>query len=141
MNEGAAEQREDMRNMRVPDKYQKPVEEFVKKALEQYKDKIDSILLFGSVARGEAREDSDVDILVVGEVNLEELVDISFPILLEHGEVISAKNMDREHFDFLVREGYSFARNVLKEGMVLYERMGKTFRESRREAKVSKSSV
>jgi hypothetical protein len=55
---------------------------------------------------------------------LEELVDLTFPILLERGKVISAKNMNRVHFDFLVREGYSFARNVLRAGVVLYERMG-----------------
>ena len=47
-----------MRDMRIQKKYRRPVEEFVKKALERYKDKIDSIILFGSVARGEAREDS-----------------------------------------------------------------------------------
>ena len=40
--------------MRIQEKYQRPVEEFVKKALEQYKDKMDSIILFGSVARGDA---------------------------------------------------------------------------------------
>ena len=52
-----------MRNMGIQKRYQKPVEEFVKRVLEQYKDKIASIILFGSVARGEAKGDSDVDIL------------------------------------------------------------------------------
>jgi len=33
-----------------------------------------------------------MDILVIGDVSLEELVDISFPILLEYGELISAKD-------------------------------------------------
>ena len=89
--------------MKIAEKYKRPVGEFVRRALEKYGDKIDEIILFGSVARGEAREDSDVDILVVGEVSLEELVDISFPILLEYEKLISAKNMNREHFDFLVR--------------------------------------
>jgi len=32
--------------------------------------------------------------------------------------------MDKTHFDFLVREGYSFARNILGERIILYERMG-----------------
>ena len=65
-----------------------------------------------------------MDILVIGDVSLEELVNISFPIPLEHGKLVSAKNMKREHFDFLVREGYSFARNILGEGIILYERVG-----------------
>jgi len=84
---------------------------------------IEKIILFGSVASGEGKEDSDVDILVVGDVSLDKLVNISFPILLEHGKLISAKNTNREHFDFLVREGYSFARNILGEGIILYERV------------------
>lgn len=53
--------------------------EFTGKVLQKYPDKVDAII-FGSTARGEAREESDIGILVVGDVNLEELVDISFPI-------------------------------------------------------------
>ncbi|MCW7074784.1 MAG: nucleotidyltransferase domain-containing protein, partial [Candidatus Methanospirare jalkutatii] len=48
--------------------YREAVEEFVRRVLERYKEKIESIILFGSVARGEAKEDSDIDILVVGDV-------------------------------------------------------------------------
>ena len=127
--------------MEIQKRFQEPVREFVKVALEKYGDKIESIILFGSVARGEAKEDSDVDILVVGDVSIEELVDISFPILLEDGELISAKDMKKDHFEYLAKEGYSFVRNVMREGVVLYERMGEAFGKSRREVKVSKSSV
>ena len=34
-----------------------------------------------------------------------------------------------------------FVKNVLQDGVVLYERMGKSFGESRGEAKLSKTSV
>jgi len=127
--------------MEIQKRFQEPVREFVKVALEKYGDKIESIILFGSVARGEAKEDSDVDILVVGDVSIEELVDITFPILLEDGKLISAKDMKKDHFEYLAKEGYSFVRNVMREGVVLYERMGEAFGKSRREVKVSKSSV
>ena len=127
--------------MKIQERYQRVVDEFVRRALEKYKDRIDEIILFGSVARREASEDSDIDILVVGNVSLEELVDISFPILLEYEELISAKDMKKDYFEFLIREEYSLIRNVLKEGVVLYERMGEAFGESRREAKISQYSV
>ncbi len=127
--------------MNIQERYREPIAEFVRRALERYEKNIESIILFGSVARGESKEDSDVDILVVGDVSLDELVNISFPILLEHGKLISAKNMNREHFDFLVREGYSFARNILREGIILYEGMGEAFGESGRKAKISQSLV
>lgn len=113
--------------LKIPKKYQEPVGEFVRVVLEKYGEKIENIILFGSVARGEAKEDSDIDILVVGNVSLEELVDVSFPILLEYGELISTKNMKKEHFEYLAKEGYSFVRNILREGVVLYERMGEAF--------------
>jgi predicted nucleotidyltransferase len=103
--------------MKIAEKYKRPIGEFVRRALEKYGGEIEEIILFGSVARGEAREDSDVDILVVGNVSLEELVDISFPILLEYEELISA------------------------EGIKLYEGMGKAFGEGRREIRGSKSFV
>ena len=127
--------------MKIQGKYQKAVDEFVRRALEKYRDRIENIILFGSVARREAKEDSDIDILVVGDVSLEELVDLTFPILLEYGELISAKDMKKDYFEFLIREEYSLIRNVLKEGVVLYERMGEAFGESRREAKISQYSV
>ena len=106
--------------MKIQERYRKPIEEFVRRALEKYRDEIVGIILFGSVARGDYDEESDIDILVVGEVKLEELVDIAFPILLEYEELISVKEMKKKHFDFLIREGYSFIKNVLKDGIVLY---------------------
>jgi predicted nucleotidyltransferase len=123
--------------MNLQRRYQNVVAEFLRRVLENYRDRIERIILFGSVARGTAGEDSDIDILVVGDITLDELVNISYPLLLEHGELISAKNMDKDHFNFLVQNGYSFIRNVLEEGIILYERMGEAFGSSRREAKIS----
>ena len=67
----------------------------MRRVLERYKDKIDSIILFGSVARGEAKEDSDIDVLIV--VKKEDfklrraLIGVAFDILLETGKDISVK--------------------------------------------------
>lgn len=61
----------------LQNKYLEPVLEFVNVALEKYGEKIKRIILFGSVARGEAKENSDVDILVVGDVSLEELYELT----------------------------------------------------------------
>ena len=55
----------EMKDMQIQKKYRGAVEEFVRRVLERYRDKIDSIILFGSVARGEAKEDSDIDVLIV----------------------------------------------------------------------------
>ena len=38
---------------------------FVKALKEKFGDSIDRVILFGSVARGEDREDSDIDVLII----------------------------------------------------------------------------
>lgn len=47
---------------------------------------IAKIILFGSVAKGDARKDSDVDVLVIGFDNLESLQDASYDATLELGD-------------------------------------------------------
>ncbi|MEN4006007.1 MAG: nucleotidyltransferase domain-containing protein [Methanobacteriaceae archaeon] len=116
--------------MKTPEKYPEEVYEFVKEILYRYKDRVETIILFGSVARGEAREESDIDILVVGDVDLDELVEVSFPLLLKYGKLISAKDMKKSSFKKQTKEGYSFINNVLNDGVILYERVGKASGES-----------
>lgn len=116
--------------MNIQDKYHVIAQEFANKVLEKYGEQVDAIILFGSTARGEARKESDIDILVIGEINLRELIDISYPMFLEYGEYISPKDMKKPYFNELKREGYSFIQNVMNEGLVLYERMAEASGES-----------
>ena len=46
--------------MKIQERYRKPIEEFVRRALEKYRDEIEGIVLVGSVARGEGKEDPTV---------------------------------------------------------------------------------
>ena len=60
-----------------------------------YGEEIKQVIIYGSQARGEAREDSDIDVLVVIDDALNpfeirrSLSDLIFDILLEEGELIS----------------------------------------------------
>jgi len=105
--------------MRIQRRYQKVVDEFVRRVLEKYKDRIDTIILFGSVARGEAREDSDIDILIVTkeeDFRLRHiLIGIAFDILLETEENISVKALSKN--DFEKHKNFSFLRNVISGGV------------------------
>jgi len=110
----------------MEEKHQEVIDEFAQKALRKYKDKIDSIILFGSVARGEAKEDSDIDILVVVVGDRfkmrRELSGIVLDMLLETGKYISVKTLSMEDFKFLREVKSSFLSNVIKEGVYI-ERM------------------
>jgi len=112
----------EMKDMQIQKKkYRGAVEEFVRRVLERYRDKIDSIILFGSVARGEAKEDSDIDVLIV--VKNEDfklrraLIGVAFDILLETGNDISVKVLSKNEFED--RRDFSFLRNIISEGVKL----------------------
>ena len=78
------------------------------------------IMLFGSVARGEDTEESDIDILIVSP-NVDDLRykinRIAVDIILEKDEVISPHLMTEEHFN--KTRNNPFLTNVLNEGVVI----------------------
>ena len=110
--------------IRIPKKYRNAVAGFVERVLGKYGGKVESIILFGSVARGEAREDSDVDILVVlKEGNIADMRDIygmAFDVLVEHSLDISLKVYSLSEVLKRVEIGAPFIEEVLKDGVSLY---------------------
>ena len=92
----------------------------MRRASQEYGDRIRGIILYGSVTRDSASEDSDIDLLVVIDEEdfrlLRELVGLSFEILLVTGGDLLVKVLSDQ--DFLARKSHSFLRNVLAEGAV-----------------------
>ena len=83
-------------------------------------DDIKLIMLFGSVARGDDSEESDIDILIVSPIADKikpEIHKITMDIILEKDEVISPRLMTEDEFQKV--EDYPFLTNVLKEGVVI----------------------
>jgi uncharacterized protein len=73
------------------------IKKFSKNAKNILKDNLLDILVYGSVARGEAKQDSDVDIIVVVKRNAFKtqmrLASLAFDILMETGEYISVQTL------------------------------------------------
>ena len=83
-------------------------------------DKIIKIIVFGSVARGDDHDDSDIDILILynQRENIEQVVDDEIArIMYDKQELISAHIMDEEFFN--QTKNFSFLSSVLKEGVVI----------------------
>ena len=85
--------------------------------------KLVEIRLFGSKARGDARKDSDIDVLVI---TLSEdwrvcdvVYDIGTDILLETDVCISPKVLNTKEFSQLGDTGSPFIKNVLHDGIIL----------------------
>ena len=57
----------------------KIVEELAQKLREKFGDRVERVILFDSYARKKFGEESDLDVLVIGNVKLDEV--IMFPIL------------------------------------------------------------
>jgi len=80
------------------------------------------VMLFGSRARGEARPDSDIDVLVIvrGELNYGDLLWRTSAVVAElslaHDVVISPVFISPAQFD---RGGSPFALNVRREAVAL----------------------
>lgn len=79
--------------------------------------------LFGSFARGEAGEDSDVDVAVVledaGWDRRRAVIDLAADVGLEHDLAISPTVFDRETFERWRREERPLVRDIEREGVPL----------------------
>lgn len=83
-------------------------------------DDIIKIILFGSVARGEDTEHSDIDILIIcnNRDRIQDKVDDEIAwIMYDKGELVSAHIMTEELFN--ETKDFSFLSNVLREGITI----------------------
>ena len=86
-------------------------------------DRLRSIRLFGSYARGEADEDSDVDVLVVVDdltiLEIGVVAGEAAPVIIESGLALAPLPMSTERLAALVRTGRGLALEIEREGITL----------------------
>jgi len=83
------------------------------------------VILYGSYARGDYRENSDIDIMVLTTLTDEEIrqikttiYDVAFDFQMEYGVDISVVIKNEEHFNYWLG-ALPFYDNVQKERVVL----------------------
>lgn len=87
-----------------------------------YGDRLVNILLYGSQARGDAKPDSDIDVLIILKEpfnysqETEKISFITSPLCLKHNVVISCAFVTPEQFQ---QGNNGFLRNVRREGITV----------------------
>ena len=103
--------------------YEKVVDLLKERLISALGPTLKSLILYGSVARGEAHEESDIDLLLIvtdkGEA-YERAFDVAFEIDLKHGTLTTLILHTPEELKRLYEEGEPFILEVLREGKVLY---------------------
>ncbi|MBS1258606.1 MAG: hypothetical protein MAG551_01665 [Candidatus Scalindua arabica] len=84
---------------------------------------LERIIVFGSRARGEAKEESDIDVVALVDKKTSEierkLEDVAYQVMWDHDfkPIISLKVFAESQFNSAIKRGFSFYENVQKEGV------------------------
>lgn len=104
---------------------QKIIRDYTSKIEEVLGDNLSKVILYGSYARGDQRENSDIDLMVLTTLTDDEireirpiLFDIAFDFEMEYFIDISVIIKNEEHFRYWL-DTLPFYRNVEREGVVL----------------------
>ena len=101
------------------------IEEFKNRLPAGLRDRVRKIIVFGSRVRGEAAEDSDLDVIALVDEKTPEierrLEDIAYQVMWDHDfkPIISLKVFDESHYSDALRRGFSFYLHVEKEGVAV----------------------
>lgn len=115
------------RNIKIHPVTLQTLDMFVERVTERERKNLSKIILFGSVARGEANGDSDIDVLVILRKNDNEdrknIIDIGVDVRWDmdfddnaYLQPITISEEEAGGLDF-----YGLMRNVDREGVVLYD--------------------
>jgi len=107
--------------------YAKAVAQLKDKLVKELGDRIESIVLYGSVAKNTAHEDSDIDILIVTRDEeskrlYDKISKIRTKIDLDHNTLTTLVHMSNEELERYVKLGSPFIKSVAQEGVILYDK-------------------
>lgn len=102
------------------------IRRFLDEALAAHGDRIERVILFGSVARGQATGESDVDLLTVWRGPQDEALDALVPlttrILRDTGVDIMTHPVTTEQFAHIREMRTGFYENVERKGVLVHGR-------------------
>ena len=101
------------------------IQDFAKSVRKMMGNSLDSVIVYGSYARGDYSELSDIDVMLLVSLGEEEIKEISdqisdlaFDFMMKYGVDISPVITNIEHFNYWV-DNLPYYRNVRDEGVKL----------------------
>lgn len=99
------------------------LKKFAKELVEKSNGRVVNVFLFGSLAKGELHEESDIDILTVVNRKDDRLTrdieDFFFDVMKIVGVFVSPTIIEKDTFEEMLKEKYPFIINIEKEGILL----------------------
>lgn len=99
--------------------------EFVNEAKKIFGDSLKDVILYGSYARGDYNENSDVDVMIIADIEENEIMKYTYAVanylgefLLDHDAVISPVVESHKKYEEY-KNVIPFLRNVHREGICL----------------------
>jgi len=108
----------------VQEIYEKALRDFLNRVTKGLGEGINSIVLYGSVARKEVTKGSDIDILIISKMKekiAEKASDMSYDVDLKYTTATSLVYLTPKEIEHRIRVGSPFIESILKEGRVLYD--------------------
>ena len=101
------------------------IQDFAKSVRKMMGNSLDSVIVYGSYARGDYSELSDIDVMLLVSLGEEEIKEISdqisdlaFEYMMKYGVDISPVITNTDHFNYWV-DNLPYYRNVRDEGVKL----------------------
>lgn len=98
---------------------------YVERMARLFPDEVLSVTLYGSQARGDAKTESDIDVLVIVQRDTpalrQALADLAWQAQFEYGVVISDIIRSAEQFSRMQANRFPFYQNIEREGVLLWK--------------------
>lgn len=94
------------------------VADIIRAQLAPIEDRIDIALLFGSMVRGKESKDSDIDVLIVGNLTFAETAERLVPAQKMLGREINPTIFGSDEFQDKLKKGHHFLNSVLKSDFI-----------------------
>ena len=111
----------------MPENVSSIIYKFSKEVKRMLGEKLTKVIVYGSYARGDYRDNSDVDIMILVKLSDEEIraikndiYDLAFDVEMSTGIEISPVIKNEEQYEYWV-DTLPFYRNVRDEGVVVSE--------------------